>query len=214
VARSLTYIPDTLIDRTFREKIVLVGVLFPGVQRGRARPATRRVGVAGRHGGCRRGRPRRPTPRRPDAGDVPWLGQSQRAARRLSGEGLGHRRLRRHALARPAAQLREDPRSHGDRPHRGDLWTSSPRTRAPPKAKPRSSWRCCSIDLPRLRRAGGSLSQQAGGIGTRGPGETQLEVDRRRSGPTHPQNRARTQSRSIAPVRSSVKVATAGVTAK
>jgi GTP-binding protein HflX len=34
--------------------------------------------------------------------------------------------------------------------------------------------------LPRLRRAGGSLSQQAGGIGTRGPGETQLEVDRRR----------------------------------
>jgi GTP-binding protein HflX len=34
--------------------------------------------------------------------------------------------------------------------------------------------------LPRLRRAGGSLSQQGGGIGTRGPGETQLEVDRRR----------------------------------
>jgi GTP-binding protein HflX len=34
--------------------------------------------------------------------------------------------------------------------------------------------------LPRLRRADGSLSQQAGGIGTRGPGETQLEVDRRR----------------------------------
>ena len=29
-------------------------------------------------------------------------------------------------------------------------------------------------------RAGTSLSQQAGGIGTRGPGETQLEVDRRR----------------------------------
>ncbi|MCU1493000.1 MAG: GTP-binding protein HflX [Acidimicrobiaceae bacterium] len=34
--------------------------------------------------------------------------------------------------------------------------------------------------LPRLRGRGGSLSQQAGGIGTRGPGETQLEVDRRR----------------------------------
>ncbi len=34
--------------------------------------------------------------------------------------------------------------------------------------------------LPRLRRSGGSLSQQGGGIGTRGPGETQLEVDRRR----------------------------------
>ena len=33
--------------------------------------------------------------------------------------------------------------------------------------------------LPRLRR-GQAFSQQAGGIGTRGPGETQLEVDRRR----------------------------------
>ncbi len=34
--------------------------------------------------------------------------------------------------------------------------------------------------LPRLRGKGKALSQQAGGIGTRGPGETQLEVDRRR----------------------------------
>jgi GTPase len=34
--------------------------------------------------------------------------------------------------------------------------------------------------MPRLRGRGHQLSQQAGGIGTRGPGETQLEVDRRR----------------------------------
>ena len=34
--------------------------------------------------------------------------------------------------------------------------------------------------LPRLRGRGIELSQQGGGIGTRGPGETQLEVDRRR----------------------------------
>ncbi|HVM01204.1 MAG TPA: GTPase HflX [Acidimicrobiales bacterium] len=34
--------------------------------------------------------------------------------------------------------------------------------------------------LPRLRGRGTSLSQQGAGIGTRGPGETQLEVDRRR----------------------------------
>jgi GTP-binding protein HflX len=33
--------------------------------------------------------------------------------------------------------------------------------------------------LPRLRGRGITLSQQGGGIGTRGPGETQLEVDRR-----------------------------------
>ena len=35
-------------------------------------------------------------------------------------------------------------------------------------------------NLPRLRGRGNQLSQQGGGIGTRGPGETQLEVDRRR----------------------------------
>jgi len=34
--------------------------------------------------------------------------------------------------------------------------------------------------LPRLRRSGKTFSQQGGGIGTRGPGETQLESDRRR----------------------------------
>jgi GTP-binding protein HflX len=34
--------------------------------------------------------------------------------------------------------------------------------------------------LPRLRGRGRMLSQQGAGIGTRGPGETQLEVDRRR----------------------------------
>jgi len=34
--------------------------------------------------------------------------------------------------------------------------------------------------LPRLRRLWDHLSRQAGGIGTRGPGETQLEVDRRK----------------------------------
>ena len=34
--------------------------------------------------------------------------------------------------------------------------------------------------LPRLTRMWTHLSRQTGGIGTRGPGETQLEVDRRR----------------------------------
>ena len=34
--------------------------------------------------------------------------------------------------------------------------------------------------LPRLRGRGAELSRQAGGIGTRGPGETKLETDRRR----------------------------------
>lgn len=36
--------------------------------------------------------------------------------------------------------------------------------------------------LPRLRGWGAALSRQSGGIGTRGPGETKLETDRRRIG--------------------------------
>ena len=36
--------------------------------------------------------------------------------------------------------------------------------------------------LPRLRGWGDALSRQSGGIGTRGPGETKLETDRRRIG--------------------------------
>ena len=44
--------------------------------------------------------------------------------------------------------------------------------------------------LPRLRGRGIELSQQGSGIGTRGPGETQLEVDRRRIQTPHHQARA------------------------
>ena len=46
--------------------------------------------------------------------------------------------------------------------------------------------------LPRFAGHGHALSQQAAvGIGTRGPGETQLEVDRRRIAAPHPQARGR-----------------------
>jgi len=49
-----------------------------------------------------------------------------------------------------------------------------------PEGKAQVELAILSYRLPRLRGRGTSLSQQGGGIGTRGPGETQLEVDRRR----------------------------------
>ena len=58
-----------------------------------------------------------------------------------------------------------------------DIFAQNART---PEGKAQVEFALLEYRLPRLRRAGGSLSQQAGGIGTRGPGETQLEVDRRR----------------------------------
>jgi GTP-binding protein HflX len=58
-----------------------------------------------------------------------------------------------------------------------DIFAQNART---PEGKAQVELALLEYRLPRLRRASGSLSQQAGGIGTRGPGETQLEVDRRR----------------------------------
>ena len=43
----------------------------------------------------------------------------------------------------------------------------------------RSSWRALQYHLPRLTRMWTHLSRTGGGIGTRGPGESQLETDRR-----------------------------------
>ena len=53
-----------------------------------------------------------------------------------------------------------------------DIFAQNART---PEGKAQVELALLQYRLPRLRRAGGSLSQQAGGIGTRGPGETQLE---------------------------------------
>ena len=52
--------------------------------------------------------------------------------------------------------------------------------------------------LPRLAGRGVEMSQQGGGIGTRGPGETQLETDRRRIAKPH-QDRGGANSRACAP---------------
>ncbi len=58
-----------------------------------------------------------------------------------------------------------------------DIFAQNART---PEGKAQVELALLRYRLPRLRGRGKSFSQQAGGIGTRGPGETQLEVDRRR----------------------------------
>jgi GTP-binding protein HflX len=58
-----------------------------------------------------------------------------------------------------------------------DIFAQNART---PEGKAQVELAQLRYRLPRLRGRGVQLSQQAGGIGTRGPGETQLEVDRRR----------------------------------
>ena len=58
-----------------------------------------------------------------------------------------------------------------------DIFAQNART---PEGKAQVELALLRYRLPFLRGRGRALSQQAGGIGTRGPGETQLEVDRRR----------------------------------
>ena len=175
----MTYYPSTLIDRSFRERIVLVGVIFPETT---ADELDREldelallVDTAGADVMARVvQRPDRPDPATflgsgkvqelkeiclaVDADTVVFDHNLSPAQQRNLEKLLG-----RTAIDRTAVIL--------------DIFAQNARS---PEGKAQVELALLRYRLPRLRRAGGSLSQQAGGIGTRGPGETQLEVDRRR----------------------------------
>jgi len=175
----VTYIPTTLIDRTIREKIVLVGVLFPGVSEDeldlQLDELALLVDTAGAEVVARVVQRRdRPDPATfigsgkvqelreiclvVDSDTVVFEHNLSPAQQRNLEKILG-----RTAIDRTAVIL--------------DIFAQNART---PEGKAQVELALLQYRLPRLRRADGSLSQQAGGIGTRGPGETQLEVDRRR----------------------------------
>jgi GTPase len=172
-------LPGTLIERAFRERIILVGVVFPGrtnesvdedldelallvdsagadvvdrvVQRRDAPDAATFVGSG-------------------KAKEIAALSQSLDVDTVVFDDELTpaqHRNLEklfgRTAIDRTAVIL--------------DIFAQNARS---PEGKAQVELALLRYRLPRLRGRGNSLSQQAGGIGTRGPGETQLEVDRRR----------------------------------
>jgi GTP-binding protein HflX len=175
----LTYIPTTLIDRTFRERIVLVGVLFPGVG---ADELDRQldelallVDTAGADVVAR-------IVQRRDAPDpATFLGSGKvQELREICLAVDSDTVVFEHNLS-PAQQRNLEAilgRTAIDRTAVIlDIFAQNART---PEGKAQVELALLQYRLPRLRRADGSLSQQAGGIGTRGPGETQLETDRRR----------------------------------
>ena len=61
----------------------------------------------------------------------------------------------------------------------GLISTSSPSARGRMKASCRSSWHSCATSRHAWYADGRTSKRQKGGIGLRGPGETQLETDRR-----------------------------------
>ena len=175
----MTYVPTTLIDRTFRERIVLVGVLFPGVSADELErqldERARLVDTAGADVVAR-------IVQRRDAPDpATFLGSGKvQELREICLAVDSDTVVFEHNLS-PAQQRNLEAilgRTAIDRTAVIlDIFAQNART---PEGKAQVELALLQYRLPRLRRADGSLSQQAGGIGTRGPGETQLETDRRR----------------------------------
>ncbi len=172
-------LPGTLIDRSFRERIILVGVAFPGNSVEAVDEAMDELAQLVDSAGAdvvARVVQRRDAPDpatfvgRGKAEEIAALSRSVDADTVVFDEELSPAQQRnlekvfgRTAIDRTAVIL--------------DIFAQNARS---PEGKAQVELALLRYRLPRLRGRGGGLSQQAGGIGTRGPGETQLEVDRRR----------------------------------
>ena len=179
MARRLTYIPTTLIDRTFREKIVLVGVLFPGVSPDQLEHQLDELALLVDTAGA--DVVARVIQRRDSPDPATFLGSGKvQELKEICLAVDSDTVVFEHNLS-PAQQRNLEKilgRTAIDRTAVIlDIFAQNART---PEGKAQVELALLQYRLPRLRRASGSLSQQAGGIGSRGPGETQLETDRRR----------------------------------
>jgi GTP-binding protein HflX len=172
-------IPQTLIERRFRERIVLVGVVLPGSTPEGVDEALDELALLVDTAGAdvvARVVQRRDAPDpatfvgRGKAAELAELSHAVDADTVVFDEELNpaqqrnlEKLLGRTAIDRTAVIL--------------DIFAQNARS---PEGKAQVELALLRYRLPRLRGRGHALSQQAGGIGTRGPGETQLEVDRRR----------------------------------
>jgi len=175
----LTYIPTTLIDRTFRERIVLVGVLFPGVSADELDRQLDELALLADTAGA--DVVARIVQRRDAPDPATFLGSGKvQELREICLAVDSDTVIFEHNLS-PAQQRNLEAilgRTAIDRTAVIlDIFAQNART---PEGKAQVELALLRYRLPRLRRVDGSLSQQGGGIGTRGPGETQLETDRRR----------------------------------
>ena len=171
--------PTKLIDRSFRERIVLVALVADAASLTNAEASLDELGrLVDTAGADEAGRVvqrrERPDPAtyigRGKARELHELCESVDADTVVFDDELSpaqHRNLEailgRTAIDRTAVIL--------------DIFAQNARTE---EGRAQVELALLQYRLPRLRGRGKTLSQQAGGIGTRGPGETQLEVDRRR----------------------------------
>lgn len=173
------HLPSTLIDRSFRERIILVGVQLPGTSADELAASLDELASLVATAGA--DVVDRVVQRKDHPDPATFLGSGK--AEELHRLCLVHdvdtvvfdhdlspaqqrnleKILGRTAIDRTAVIL--------------DIFAQNARS---PEGRAQVELALLRYRLPRLRGRGHGLSQQAGGIGTRGPGETQLEVDRRR----------------------------------
>ena len=169
----------TLIDRRFRERIVLVGVVFPWVSANAVDAGLDELALLVSTAGA--DVVGRVVQRRQSPDPATYVGQGKANELHELAEAVDadtvvfdeeltpaqqrdlEKILGRTAIDRTAVIL--------------DIFAQNARSQ---EGKAQVELAMLRYRLPRLRGRGHQLSQQAGGIGTRGPGETQLEVDRRR----------------------------------
>ncbi len=168
-----------LIDRSYRERIVLVGVSRGAADDEAAAGALDELSLLVDTAGA--DEVARVTQRRQAPDPATYVGQGKAEEIRLVAEATDADTVVFDAELSPAQQANLEAilgRSALDRTAVIlDIFAQNAST---PEGKAQVELAQLRYRLPRLRGAGGRLSQQAGGIGTRGPGETQLEVDRRR----------------------------------
>jgi len=169
----------SLIERSFREKIVLVGVVFWPHSVDEVEASLDELGLLVDTAGA--DEVGRVVQRRESPDPATYIGKGKAEELRQLSEAVDadtvvfddelspaqqrnlERILGRTAIDRTAVIL--------------DIFAQNARTE---EGRAQVELALSQYRLPRLRGRGITLSQQAGRIGTRGPGETQLETDRRR----------------------------------
>ncbi|MCL4552345.1 MAG: GTPase HflX, partial [Candidatus Marsarchaeota archaeon] len=169
----------TLIDRSFKERIIIVGVIFPSSKEGEVEESLDELELLVDTAGAEV--VGRVVQRRSEPDSATFVGKGKAEELHLLSESLDvdtvvfddeltpaqqrnlEKILGRTAIDRTAVIL--------------DIFAQNASTL---EGKTQVELALLTYRLPRLRGRGKSLSQQVGRIGTRGPGETKLEEDRRR----------------------------------
>ncbi len=169
----------TLIDRSFKERIIIVGVIFPSSKEGEVEESLDELALLVDTAGAEV--VGRVIQRRSEPDSATFVGKGKAEELHLLSESLDvdtvvfddeltpaqqrnlEKILGRTAIDRTAVIL--------------DIFAQNASTL---EGKTQVELALLTYRLPRLRGRGKSLSQQVGRIGTRGPGETKLEEDRRR----------------------------------